>query len=134
MVYWKKSSHRMGCLALTSGYSQATNSQRAESSHNVENMEASGKQFSKGFQGTLPFHKVLSGTAREGGSTTRVGNVETGPRGYPPGVPAYTHCNTHTAVFLAAFKTEFWEPELQMLKVLWLDVPIKQEENQIKNY
>lgn len=74
------------------------------------------------------------GASREGGSTTRVGNVENGPPGYPLGFPTCTHCNTHVAFFLVASETEFWEPELHALKVLPLDVPIKQEETQIKTY
>lgn len=74
------------------------------------------------------------GASSEGGSTTRVGNVENGPPGYPLGFPTCTHCNTHVAFFLVASETEFWEPELHALKVLPLDVPIKQEETQIKIY
>lgn len=127
----KKFSQRMCCLALTSGNSQATNSQRAESSHNGENMEASGNHFSKGFPGTLSFDTVLLEKEGQppGWAMWKMGAVST------PGLPVYTHCNPHTAFFPAAFKTEFWEPEqLQMLNVFQLDAPIKQEETQIKTY
>lgn len=57
-----------------------------------------------------------------------------GPLGIP-WVSQHALAATHTQhSFWLLLRTEFGEPELHALKVLPLDVPIKQEETHIKTY